>query len=113
MVVRAFTYAVIFRCRIFRLPNFLLPIFSGCRFFRGLFRFRYFRQFCVALFSYRVNFRCRIFLLPNFPVAISSVAVFSVALFFVAVISHINFVLPCFPTLSFFVADFSYCPIFR
>jgi len=71
------------------------------------------RQFFVALFSYHVNFRCRIFLLPNFPVAISSVAVFSVALFSVAVISHINFVLPCFPTLSFFVADFSYCPIFR
>jgi len=54
------------------LPNF--PVaqfsaahFSGCRFFRGLFRFRYFRQFCVALF----------------------------------------------PTMSIFVAEFSYCPIFR
>jgi len=100
------------------LPNF--PVaqfsaahFSGRRFFRGLFRFRYFRQFCVALFSYNVNFRCRIFLLPNFPVAISSVALFSVALFSVAVISHINFVLPCFPTLSFFVADFSYCPVLQ
>jgi len=70
------------------LPNF--PVaqfsaahFSGCRFFRG--RFRYFRHFCVALFSYHVNFRYRIFLLSNFPVAISSVAVFSVALFSVAI----------------------------
>jgi len=32
--------------------------------------------------------------------------------FSVAVISHINFVLPCFPTLSFFVADFFQLPNF-
>ena len=80
-------------------------------FSRGLFRFRYFRQFCVALFLTISIFvaqfsrcpifccpfsRCRFFLLP----------------FSVAVISHIIFLLPCFPTLSFFVADFSNCSIF-
>ena len=38
---------------------------------------------------------------------------FSRCLFSVAVISHINFVLPCFPTLSFFITDSSNWPIFR
>ena len=49
-----------------------------------------------------------ILLLPNFPTA-----QFSVAHFPVAIISYINSVLPCFPTLLFFVDDFSRCPIFR
>jgi len=40
--------------------------------------------FC-CLFSYPLIFRCRVFLLPNFPVAQSSIAVISVALFMVAV----------------------------
>ena len=44
-----------------------------------------------------------ILLLPNFPTA----------QFSVAIISYINSVLPCFPTLLFFVDDFSRCPIFR
>ena len=72
----------------FSLPNFPIAQFFGSHFFRcrffccPFFRCRYFtHQFCVALFSYPPIFRCRFFLLPKFPVAISSVAVFSVAPF--------------------------------
>jgi len=97
----------------FPVAHFSAAHFSGCRFYMVFSVFVISDNFVLPFFSKHVNFRCRIFLLSNFPVAISSVAVFSVALFSIAVISHINFVLPCFPTLSFFVADFSYCPIFR
>jgi len=41
--------------------------------------------------------------LPTFPVAVFSVAI----------ISYIDFVLPGFPTLEFFVADYFGCPIFQ
>ena len=61
---------VIFRCRIFRLPNFLLPIFSVAVFFRGPwpFPFSLFQTIILCcLFSYHLNFRCRIFPLPIFP----------------------------------------------
>ena len=62
---------------------------------------------CVALFSYWPVFCCRVFWLPIFPVAIFSVAV----------ISDINFLLPfflpCYFSLpNFTVAQFSGSPIF-
>ena len=92
----------------FSLPNF--PVaqfsvahFSGCRFFSRLFPFSLFRAIilCCSL-SYHVNFRCPIFPLPNF-----SLPIFPLPLF------H-TLILCCrFPTLLFFVADFSRCPIFR
>ena len=114
------------RCH-FSLPNF--PVaqfsaahFSGCRFFRGLFRFRYFRHFFVALFSYHVNFRCRIFLLPNFPVAISSVAVFFCCPFPLLLFHILNlccpvflpshFSLPIFPIAQFSGSHFFRCRFF-
>ena len=52
-------------------------------------------------FPYHLNFCCRIFPLSNF-----SLPIFPLPLVSVAVISYINFVLPCFLTLSFFLADF-------
>ena len=105
-----FTYAVIFLLPKFPVDQFSAAHFSGCRVFRGLFRFRYFRHFMLPFFLPSQ------FSSPNFLVAQFSVAHFPVAVFFcrpfsVDVISHINFVLPCFSTLSFFVADFSNCPI--
>ena len=70
------------------------------------------RAILCCPFSCHLYFRCRIFSLPNFLLPIFPLPFFCCP-FSVAVISHINFVLPCFPTLSFFVADFSSCPIFR
>jgi len=48
------------------------------------------------------------FLVHHFPVAVISVAIVSVA-----VISDINFLLPPFLILSFFVAEFPGCPFFN
>jgi len=58
------------------------------------------------------------FSLPNSPLAQFSVAHFSGCRFFplpylVFIISDNNFVLPFFPTISIFVAEFSRYPIFR
>jgi len=58
---------VIFRCRIFRLPNFLLPIFFRCRFFPWTVAFSVFvisdNNFVLPFFLPSQ------FSLPNFPVA--------------------------------------------
>jgi len=91
-----------------RMPNFLLPIFR-LPFFSWSFSFFVIlnSNFSVALLFLPSQFSLRVYPLHNFPLPIFSDAVS------VSFISYINFVLPCIPTLLFFVADFSGCPIFR
>ena len=93
------------------------------RFFRGLFRFRYFRQFCVALFLTISIFvaqfsrcpifccpfsRCRFFLLPFFPLPLFH-TLFFVALFSYPLIFRCRFFqLPNFPVALFSVSVFTF-----
>ena len=82
------------RCRIFPLPNSLLPIFFPCGFFRCLFSFPLLH---TLILCFPTCFPTRLFFVadfsgsPIFPVAVSSIAVFSclfsVAIFTVAVLS--------------------------
>ena len=83
-----------FRCWIFRLPNFLLPIFPVA-------------VFSVVFSLFQTIILCCPFFLPS---------QFSLPNFSVAVISHINFALPCFPHFSlliFPIAQFSGCHFFH
>ena len=84
------------RCRIFPLPNSLLPIFPLAVFFRCLFSFPLLH---TLILCFPTCFPTRLFFVadfsgsPIFPVAVSSIAVFSclfsVAIFTVAVLSWI------------------------
>ena len=86
------------------LPIFFCCLNNCCRLFWTLYNF-------ALPFYLRCHFSSPNFRLPNFLLPIFPVAVFSVV-FSVFVISDNNFVLPFFPTISIFVAEFSRCPIF-
>ena len=108
-----FTYAVIFLLPRFPVAQFSAAHFSGCRVFRGLFRFRYFRHFMLPFFLpsqfSSPNFLVAQFSVAHFPVAVFSVALFPLPLFHTLILccpvflpSH--FSLPIFPIAQFPVA---------
>ena len=88
---------------------------SFCTVELQLARFQLTRRIARSLGDNGASCFCRLVTVssPFTSVAHFPLPIFPVAVFSVAVISDINFLLPFFPTVLFFVAEFYRCPIFR